>query len=107
MNTSSKQVLFTLAALTCAFTLLPESAFAASNGMPWEAPLEKVLDSVTGPVARAMGAIVIVMSGMALTVGEASGGTRRLLWVGMGLSITFSAVSFFLGFLGFSSGAAF
>ncbi len=96
-----------IGALLVAISLVPSSAFAASAGMPWEQPLETVLNSVTGPVARAIGAIIIVMSGMALTVGEASGGTRRLLWVGMGLSITFSAVSFFLSFLGFSQGAAF
>lgn len=98
-----------LVALLLGVALLPEAAFAAASGqpMPWEAPLEKVLSSVTGPVARAIGAIVIVMSGMALTMGEASGGTRRLLWVGMGLSITFTAVSFFLNFFGFAAGAAF
>jgi type IV secretory pathway VirB2 component (pilin) len=102
---TNKKALF--AAVLVTMALAPSSAFAASAGMPWEQPLETVLNSVTGPVARAIGAIIIVMSGMALTVGEASGGTRRLLWVGMGLSITFSAVSFFLSFLGFSQGAAF
>jgi len=105
MFSKSNSALF--AAIAAVIILNPSFALAASSGMPWEQPLSQVLNSVTGPVARAMGAIVIVMSGMALTVGEASGGTRRLLWVGMGLSITFSAVSFFLGFLGFSQGAAF
>ena len=102
----NNQALLIAVALTAAY-LLPETAYAASSGMPWEQPLERVLNSVTGPVARTLGAIIIVMSGMALTMGEASGGTRRLLWVGMGLSITFAAVSFFLTFLGFTQGAAF
>lgn len=97
------KILLTLIALS----LLPDSAYAASAGMPWELPLDTVLNSVTGPVARALGAIVIVMSGLALTMGESSGGTRKLLWVGMGLSITFSAVSFFLSFFGFTQGATF
>lgn len=96
-----------LAITLALIALTPLPAFAGSAGMPWEQPLEQVLNSVTGPVARAIGAIIIVMSGMALTVREASGGTRRLLWVGMGLSITFSAVSFFLSLLGFAQGAAF
>jgi hypothetical protein len=29
------------------------SAHAAGSGMPWEGPLEQVVDSITGPVARA------------------------------------------------------
>jgi type IV secretory pathway VirB2 component (pilin) len=99
----NKKILVAILALT----LLPSEAFAASAGMPWELPLDTVLNSVTGPVARAIGAIVIVMAGLALTMGESSGGTRKLLWVGMGLSITFSAVSFFLSFFGFTQGASF
>ncbi len=99
--------LILLSAIALAFTLLPGEAFAAGTDMPWEQPLDKVLKSVTGPVARAIGAMVIVMSGLALTVGEGSGGTRKLMWVGMGLSVTFSAVSFFITFFGGTQGAAF
>ena len=39
----------TLAALTTA------PALAAGSDMPWEAPLETILDSIQGPVARIVG----------------------------------------------------
>ena len=33
--------------------MLAAPAHAAGSGMPWEAPLEQVVDSITGPVAGA------------------------------------------------------
>ena len=32
--------------------LTASSAWAAGSGMPWEAPLERILESVQGPVAK-------------------------------------------------------
>lgn len=78
---------------------------AAGSGMPWEAPLEAILASIQGPVARIVAVIVIVLTGLTLAFGEMSGGSRKLVQVVFGLSIAFAATSFFLGFFSFAGGA--
>jgi type IV secretion system protein VirB2 len=85
--------------------LAATSADAAGTGMPWEAPLQSVLDSVQGPVAKIMAVIVIIATGLALAFGESSGGFRRLIQIVFGLSIAFAASSFFLSFFSFGGGA--
>jgi type IV secretory pathway VirB2 component (pilin) len=90
-------------ALTLA--VLPAQAMAAGSGMPWEAPLQKVLDSVQGPVAKIIAVIVIITTGLTLAFGESSGGFRRLIQIVFGLSIAFAASSFFLSFFSFGGGA--
>jgi len=80
-------------------------AHAAGTGMPWEAPLQSVLDSIQGPVAKIMAVIVIIATGLGLAFGESSGGFRRLIQIVFGLSIAFAASSFFLSFFSFGGGA--
>ena len=87
--------------------LVPVAAYASGSGMPWESWLQKVLDSISGPVAKIVGAIVIILSGLGMASGEGGAGARKWVMVAFGLSIAFTAVSFFLSFLGFSGGAAF
>ncbi len=79
--------------------------YAAGSDMPWEAPLEKVLDSVQGPVARIVSVIIITITGLALAFGDTSGGFRKLVQIVFGLSIAFGASSFFLTFFSFAGGA--
>ncbi len=78
---------------------------AAGSGMPWEAPLQKVLDSVQGPVAKIVAVIIIITTGLTLAFGETAGGFRRLIQIIFGLSIAFAASSFFLSFFSFGGGA--
>ena len=80
-------------------------AHAAGTGMPWEQPLQQVLDSVQGPVAKIMAVAVIVLTGLTLAFGETAGGFRRLIQIVFGLSIAFAASSFFLSFFSFGGGA--
>ena len=88
------------AALAC-----PDAAHAAGSGMPWEAPLTAILESIEGPVARIIAVIIIVITGLSLAFGETSGGFRRLIQIVFGLSIAFAATSFFLSFFSFGGGA--
>ena len=83
----------------------PEWALAADTGMPWESPLNKLIDSLTGPVAKAVGVIAIVVAGLGIALGEGGGGMRRLFQIVFGLSIAFTASSFVATLFGFSSGA--
>jgi type IV secretion system protein VirB2 len=87
-------------------TLLTASAAcAAGSGMPWEAPLERILESVQGPVAKIVAVIIITVTGISLAFGDTSGGFRKMVQVVFGLSIAFAASSFFLSFFSFGGGA--
>ena len=85
--------------------LLAAQAQAAGSGMPWEEPLQQVLESVEGPVAKIVAVLVIITTGLALAFGETSGGFRKLIQIVFGLSIAFAASSFFLTFFSFGGGA--
>jgi type IV secretion system protein VirB2 len=80
-------------------------AWAAGSGMPWEAPLERILESVQGPVAKIIAVIIITVTGLSLAFGDTSGGFRRMVQVVFGLSVAFAATSFFLSFFSFGGGA--
>ena len=91
---------------TAAFMLLLTApAYAAGTGMPWEQPLQQILDSVQGPVAKIIAVMIIITTGLTLAFGETSGGFRRLIQIVFGLSIAFAASSFFLSFFSFGGGA--
>ncbi len=92
----------TFVALALAFS---GSAHAAGSGMPWEGPLDQILTSIEGPVARIVSVIIITMTGLTLAFGETSGGFRKLIQIVFGLSIAFAATSFFLTFFSFGGGA--
>ena len=81
------------------------TAQAAGSGMPWEEPLQQVLESVQGPVAKIVAVIIIIVTGLTLAFGETAGGFRRLIQIIFGLSIAFAASSFFLSFFSFGGGA--
>jgi len=85
--------------------LVSAQAQAAGSGMPWEEPLQQVLESVQGPVAKIIAVLVIISTGLALAFGETSGGFRKLIQIVFGLSIAFAASSFFLSFFSFGGGA--
>ncbi|QUD90149.1 TrbC/VirB2 family protein [Phenylobacterium montanum] len=80
-------------------------ALAKGSDMPWEAPLQSILDSVQGPVAKIVAVIIITVTGLTLAFGDTSGGFRRLIQIVFGLSIAFAASSFFLSFFSFGGGA--
>ena len=88
-----------------AIVILTSPAFAAGSNMPWEAPLQSILESIQGPVARIVAVIIIIVTGLSLAFGETSGGFRRLVQIVFGLSIAFAATSFFLTFFSFGGGA--
>lgn len=101
MNITARRAL----AMGAAFAFLAGTAHAAGSGMPWEGPLDQILQSIEGPVARIAAVIVIIMTGLALAFGESSGGMRKLIQIVFGLSIAFAATSFFLAFFSFGGGA--
>ena len=99
-----RRILLTFSLIAVVVLLGAGDALASSAGMPWEGPLEKLLQSLTGPVAKAVGVFSIVGLGFGIAFSEGGSGLRKALWVVLGLAIAFSATSFFLSFMGFSGG---
>jgi type IV secretory pathway VirB2 component (pilin) len=103
-----KRVIFQGAVLSAAAAVMTvvaaSSARAAGSNMPWEQPLNQILQSVEGPVAKILAVIIIIVTGLTLAFGDTSGGFRRLIQIVFGLSIAFAASSFFLAFFSFGGG---
>lgn len=79
-------------------------ASAGGAGMPWEGPLQQIVESVTGPVVQAAAVIAVVIFGAGIAMSESGSGMRRGLGILFGLSIAFAASTFFLDFFGFAGG---
>ena len=102
-----QQIRFLRGASVAAFgtvLLAAAPAWAAGSNMPWEQPLNQILQSVEGPVAKIIAVIIIVVTGLTLAFGDSSGGFRRLIQIVFGQSIAFAASSFFLSFFSFGGG---
>ena len=93
-----------LAAIASVQALVSVPAWAAGSNMPWEQPLNQILQSVEGPVSKILAVIIIIVTGLTLAFGDTSGGFRRLIQIVFGLSIAFAASSFFLSFFSFGGG---
>ena len=103
-----KRVVFQCEVLSAAAAVMTvasgSNARAAGSNMPWEQPLNQILQSVEGPVAKILAVIIIIVTGLTLAFGDTSGGFRRLIQIVFGLSIAFAASSFFLAFFSFGGG---
>jgi len=98
-----------LCLVVAAVAAFPSSALAAGGGgtaMPWEGPIESVLNSLTGPVAQALCILAVVALGFGMAFSEGGGVMRRSLGILFGCSIAVTAVSFATTFFGFAAGAA-
>jgi type IV secretion system protein TrbC len=92
-----------VATATCSlFVAAP--AFAGGTGMPWESPLQQIVQSITGPVVQAAAIVAVVLFGSGIAVSESGSAMRRGLGILFGLSIAFAASTFFLDFFGFAGG---
>ena len=94
----TKEVFQALAVM--GFMVLWSNVAHAAGDLPWEEPLQKIAASLSGPVAKVVGVCSIILTGLALAFGEAGGIVKRVLQIVFGLTIAFTASSFFLGFFG-------
>ncbi|MAS15356.1 MAG: conjugal transfer protein TrbC [Nitratireductor sp.] len=102
---NTRQRLATAASAVVIAVMTAPAAHASGSSMPWEAPLQSILESIEGPVAKIIAVIIIIITGLTLAFGDTSGGFRRLIQIVFGLSIAFAASSFFLSFFSFGGGA--
>lgn len=105
MIRSKTLFLMALATQVSHVAVFSTAAYAAGSGMPWEAPLQRILESIEGPVAKVIAVVIIIVTGLSLAFGDMGGGMRRLIQIVFGLSIAFAATSFFLSFFSFAGGA--
>jgi type IV secretion system protein VirB2 len=89
--------------MSCAL-LVAGPALAAGTGMPWEGPLQQVVQSITGPVVQAAAVVAVVIFGAGIAMSENGSAMRRGLSILFGLCIAFAASTFFLDFFGFAGG---
>jgi type IV secretion system protein VirB2 len=85
----------------------PAWASGSSTAMPWEAPLTTVQNSLSGPVAKAVGIIAIVITGLGFAFAEGGSAMRKGIGIVFGLAIAFTATTFLTSFFNITSGAAF
>ena len=103
--TRTRRTVSAVAASSYHNLVLVPAAHASGSSMPWEAPLQKILQSIEGPVAKIVAVIIIIVTGLTLAFGETAGGFRKLIQIVFGLSIPFAASSFFHSFFSFGGGA--
>lgn len=95
------------------FGLPAVTGFAAENtgvrggaiggsGMPWEGPLQRILDSLSGPTAKILATSAVIITGLMLAFGEHGQGARKIVGIAFGCAIVFFAGTFLqnLGFRG-------
>ncbi|MGD0820877.1 MAG: TrbC/VirB2 family protein [Dehalococcoidia bacterium] len=96
-----------LLAITLVAFLAPSMLLAAGSGMPWEGPLDQILNSLTGPWLRFGSVVAIMAVGFMLAFGETGGILKRALQAVLGLSVACAATGWGLSFFGFNGGLGF
>ena len=85
----------------------PAWAAGAGTAMPWEGPLDTIMQSLSGPVAKAIGIIAIVLTGLGFAFAEGGSAMRKGIGIVFGLAIAFTATTFVSTFFNMTAGAAF
>lgn len=68
---------------------------AHAQALPWEGPLTQIQNSLTGPVARAIGVVALAASGGMLAFGGELGDfTKRIMMIVLALSVMLLANNF-------------
>ena len=91
--------------LLTVFLILATGAMASATNMPWEGPLDKLLKSLTGPVARTVIILALAGTGGTLSFGETPSAIKRMLQIVFGATIIFAAGSWGPTFFGFTGSA--
>jgi type IV secretion system protein VirB2 len=90
--------------LTILLSISTKNAFAAisGSGLPWEAPLLQIAESLQGPVATSLAVIAIVLAAVSLMFFEMGRGIRWFVSAVLGFSIAAAAFSI-MGMFGLTS----
>lgn len=81
----------TAAVVGAATVALPTQALAAQTGMPWEAGIQQIFNSLTGPIVGWLAIIVIIIAGVILTFGNMEGGAKKIVFAVIGVAVVAGA----------------
>ena len=98
---------FGLPALAAISAFAPDLALAAAQNLPWEQPLESIVDSLSGPVVTSLSIAAIVVAGLTYAFSEGGGMMRRSSGMVVGLSIAALSATLVTELFGISQGFAF
>ena len=83
--------------LVLLLTLAPAVAFAAPTGggapMPWTGPLQSLLENLTGPTARILGALAFVVGGAMWAFTRHEEGAKRFGQAIVGIAVMIGAAN--------------
>lgn len=94
LKNKTAQMLAALTILAMTSPAFASSPSAGGSGMPWEGPLDQILTSIQGPVARVFILIAIIATGIGMAFGEHGSGFKKVMGIAFGGSIVIGAVSF-------------
>ena len=79
--------------LLTAILLAPTAAHAGGGGasMPWDGPLQSLINNLTGPLAKTLAIAAIVIAGLIMAFSELSEGAKRLVQGVLGVSVAIFA----------------
>jgi type IV secretion system protein TrbC len=60
---------------------------------PWAETLQKIMDSLSGPVAYSCAGIAIVLAGLSMAFLDLSGGAKKFVQAALGISIAFGVTT--------------
>ena len=103
----SATTLALVAGAAALLTVSPAWAAGAGTAMPWEGPLDTIMQSLSGTVAKAIGIIAIVLTGLGFAFAEGGSALRKGIGIVFGLAIAFTATTFISTFFNMTAGAAF
>lgn len=89
----SRKTVVRLFAAAAAFVVFVGPAFASSSGsLPWESPLQKIQESINGPVAGSIALIATAIAGsMLIFGGELNDFARRMAYIMLVLGLLLGA----------------
>jgi type IV secretion system protein TrbC len=79
-------------------------AYATGPAMPWDGPLDNLLQNLSGPTARALVLVAIVATGLLWAFTRNEEGLKRMGQIAFGAAIAMGAVTLFAN-LGLTAGA--
>lgn len=80
--------------LAALLLLVIDPALATTtSGMPWDTPLNNVIDSLSGNVARVIILAAIIITGFTWAFGEHGSGARKFMGILFGASLALGATS--------------
>ncbi len=72
----------------------PAGAATAGPAMPWDTPLQTILNSLSGTVAHILITVAVITTGLVFAFTEHGAGARRLFGVAFGGALALAALSF-------------